>query len=171
MIKNDKQLKVAQNRLNELRVGLKKLKQQDMDDFERQLHTASLEGVIQEISKEIEEFKAAQNGVVEIPDSYEVSSLGRVLILTRIALGWTQKELGEKVYVKKQQIQRYEDKEYSSASFSTVSDIAELLFEEYRNLNRVECLVAYKHIGYTSSEVSAFESSVRNRRAILPIAV
>ncbi len=49
------------------------------------------------------------------------------LIRARIALGLTQKQLAERVGLKEQQIQRYEDTDYASASFSRLKEIIEAL--------------------------------------------
>jgi transcriptional regulator with XRE-family HTH domain len=45
------------------------------------------------------------------------------LIRSRIAAGLSQKDLGERLGMKEQQIQRYEATDYSGASFSTLSAV------------------------------------------------
>jgi transcriptional regulator with XRE-family HTH domain len=49
------------------------------------------------------------------------------MIRARIALGLTQKQLAERVGLKEQQIQRYEENDYASASFSRLKEIIKAL--------------------------------------------
>jgi ribosome-binding protein aMBF1 (putative translation factor) len=51
----------------------------------------------------------------------------RVLIQARIAAGMSQRELAERLGLKEQQIQRYEATEYTSASWSRVSEVIRAL--------------------------------------------
>ncbi|MCE7885255.1 MAG: XRE family transcriptional regulator [Actinobacteria bacterium ATB1] len=48
-------------------------------------------------------------------------------IKARIARGWTQRDLAERLGVAEQQIQRYESTQYTSASLARLSDIAKAL--------------------------------------------
>lgn len=57
----------------------------------------------------------------------EFEDIPEVLISARIARKWTQQDLAEKLGMKKQQIQRYEQLDYSTASFNTLIKVAKVL--------------------------------------------
>jgi transcriptional regulator with XRE-family HTH domain len=62
--------------------------------------------------------------------SLELSSLedfGRALVKGRIARGWTQAELARALGMPKQQVQRYESTEYTSASLGRMTRVAAAL--------------------------------------------
>jgi DNA-binding XRE family transcriptional regulator len=62
--------------------------------------------------------------------SVELSSLqelSRALIKARIARGWTQEQLAQELDMPKQQIQRYEATDYTSASLRRILEVAEAL--------------------------------------------
>jgi transcriptional regulator with XRE-family HTH domain len=62
--------------------------------------------------------------------SLELSSLddfGRALVKGRIARGWTQTQLAQALGMPKQQVQRYEATEYTSASLSRMTRVAAAL--------------------------------------------
>ena len=57
------------------------------------------------------------------------------MIKARVALGMTQKELGEKTGVKEQQIQRDEANQYSSAGFHPIAEVADALEIKIKETN------------------------------------
>jgi transcriptional regulator with XRE-family HTH domain len=62
--------------------------------------------------------------------SLELGSLqeiGCALIKARITRGWTQEQLARRLSMPKQQVQRYEATEYSSASLRRVAEVADVL--------------------------------------------
>lgn len=56
-----------------------------------------------------------------------LNELANVFIWARLEKGLTQKELGERLGIKEQQIQRYEAQKYKGASFQRLSDIGEAI--------------------------------------------
>ena len=58
---------------------------------------------------------------------FQIDDLPVGLIRARIALRLTQKQLAERVGLKEQQIQRYEETDYVSASFSRLQEIIKAL--------------------------------------------
>lgn len=57
-----------------------------------------------------------------------LENLPEMLIEERIRLGFTQKQLAEKMGLKEQQIQRYEANRYQSASLRRLQEVAKALF-------------------------------------------
>lgn len=66
-----------------------------------------------------------------------LQDLGRALIKARVARGWSQKQLAQRLDMPKQQVQRYEATEYGSASLRRILEIADALDISFKA--NVEC--------------------------------
>lgn len=84
-----------------------------------------IEGMIEEMKQELREYEELQRaaslhlgGAEELPEA---------LIKARIARGYSQKDLAEKLGLQPQQIQRYESRGYRSASFKRLLEIMRAL--------------------------------------------
>lgn len=60
-------------------------------------------------------------------EASSLAGLGDALIKARVARGWTQRQLADRLGVAEQQIQRSEATAYRSASLARLSDIADAL--------------------------------------------
>ena len=60
-----------------------------------------------------------------------VSALGRGLVRRASPRGSVEKELANKLHLKEQQIQRYEQTEYETASLGRLADVARVLHAEF----------------------------------------
>ena len=58
---------------------------------------------------------------------HSISELGEALCEARVAGGWTQRELGEHLGLRQQQIQRYEATDYQQCSWRRIIEIADAL--------------------------------------------
>ncbi|TAG59433.1 MAG: helix-turn-helix domain-containing protein [Cytophagales bacterium] len=105
---------------------------QSKESFERTLDPNSIltkiqmsssNRLIEKLTAQIAEYENLQKEVVMI-ESKEITQLSDILISARIAKGWSQKELAEKLNLAEQQIQRYEITEYAGASFVKMVDVA-----------------------------------------------
>ena len=72
---------------------------------------------------QVKEYELLRSGKYRVLKESSFEDLPIELIRARIALGLTQKQLAELVGLKEQQIQRYEETEYASASFSRLQEI------------------------------------------------
>lgn len=127
MIKNAKQFGVSKQQIAKLQEALELSMKYpaEMDNRIYEAMIAGIESQIQDIQKEVDEYEKLQN-TKEIPiDTFE--NVGQLLIKARIARGYTQKELAEKVGVKPQTIQQYEAKEYKSVSLARLGKIIKAL--------------------------------------------
>jgi Helix-turn-helix len=87
----------------------------------------ALAGQLEDLLNEIREYEQLK---AEEVSEYELESLEQVpdvLIRARISAGLTQRELGERLGLPEQQIQRYEATGYSSASFARLVNVADAL--------------------------------------------
>jgi HTH-type transcriptional regulator / antitoxin HipB len=128
MIQNEHQYKVTQTKLRELEQSLI-----DIDinsgNLSKRLLQAEKNGVqvlIDRLCAEIVEYDNLKQQRTPI----QICSLDELaigLIKARISTGMTQKELAAKIGVQEQQIQRYEENQYASASLTRLTEIARAL--------------------------------------------
>jgi len=76
---------------------------------------------------ELADFDRLREGALSTFDGASLEELATVLVKARIARGWTQRHLADKLGVAEQQIQRYEASDYRSTSLARLCDIANAL--------------------------------------------
>jgi len=127
MILNKKQLSTAQKSVEELKMGIDTLSHsQETLDL---LQVYAWKNRIEDLTEEIEEFQFLEN-TTELKFSNKIGSkedLLKAVISLRIASGMTQKQLAEAIMVQEQQIQRYEQDDYRTASFERIVQILRVL--------------------------------------------
>jgi len=84
-----------------------------------------IEGMIEEMKQELREYEELQRAASLHLGS--VAELPEALIKARIARGYTQKDLAERLGLQPQQIQRYESRGYRSVSLKRLLDIMRAL--------------------------------------------
>ncbi|MGI8554310.1 MAG: helix-turn-helix domain-containing protein [Dehalococcoidia bacterium] len=87
----------------------------------------SIESEIQVLEQQLRDYEALRDGAVTQVTVDSLDRLPDVLIAARIAAGWSQKDLAERLELKHQQIQRYEASRYETASFDRLLDVADAL--------------------------------------------
>lgn len=128
MIQNEHQYKITQTKLRDLEQSCLNL-DSNQDNLSERLLRAEKKGIqvlIDRLSSEIAEYDHLKQRKTAI----EVASIDELaigLIKARIALGMTQKELAAKIGVQEQQIQRYEENQYASASLTRLTEISHAL--------------------------------------------
>jgi HTH-type transcriptional regulator / antitoxin HigA len=129
MITNERQFRISNSELEKLRTAF------DSFDFpEATKRTGSpilakaerdaLDSQIEDLTEQINEFSTLRSGAVRILKASSLSELPTLLIKGRIAQGLSQRELAQKLGLKEQKIQRYEDESYASASLERLRKIA-----------------------------------------------
>lgn len=119
MIKNDNQRSTAERKLENLRAMLREpLAEADSQHYEEKA---------EELASEIARYESAARGELGRVRIRDLSELGEVLILARIAQGWTQKDLAKQLGVHAQQVQRWEDRSYEQAALWRCADVADVL--------------------------------------------
>ncbi|MDR1729850.1 MAG: helix-turn-helix transcriptional regulator [Prevotellaceae bacterium] len=130
MIHNKKQLTAAQKGIAILTEKIKALSA-SKEVFDRmQVHAWKCR--IEDLTGDIEEFQFLENAS-ELTFSNKIGSkedLLKAAISLRIASGMTQKQLAEAIMVQEQQIQRYEQDCYRTASFERIVQILRVLSKD-----------------------------------------
>jgi HTH-type transcriptional regulator / antitoxin HipB len=128
MIQNEHQYKVTQTKLRELEQSLIDL-DINSGNLSKRLLEAEKNGIqvlVDRLCAEIVEYDNLKQQRTPI----QICSLDELaigLIKARISTGMTQKELAAKIGVQEQQIQRYEENQYASASLTRLTEIARAL--------------------------------------------
>jgi ribosome-binding protein aMBF1 (putative translation factor) len=129
MIRNQRQYIITKARAKKFKKAL--------DDFNKEKSNAhpmlvkaqkdAIKGELAVLEDQVKEYEKLRSGKYKVLKGSSFYDLPIELIRARIALGLTQKQLAEKVGLKEQQIQRYEDTEYATASFSRLTEIIRAL--------------------------------------------
>lgn len=119
MIKNERQLAEAERKLQSLEAELEKID----DAFAREPY----EEMASSIRAEIQTFEAIRSGQANAFFINSLDSLVEVLVKIRLARGWSQRRLAERLGVAEQQVQRDEAGGYETASFYRLADVVEAL--------------------------------------------
>lgn len=130
MIKNERQYRITKAEASKFASALQRLEARSAGDVHPLLHKAQVDALRSqhaELEAAINEYEALQNERPAVIEAQTLDELPRALIRARIALGLSQKDLGERMKLKEQQIQRYEATEYASASLSRIHDVAKAL--------------------------------------------
>ena len=80
-----------------------------------------------DLERSLQEYDDLQSGKGQNHLTGSLEDLGALLIKARIARGWTQRELADRLGLKMQQIQQYESTEYEAASLTRLRDVARAL--------------------------------------------
>lgn len=129
MIKNSKQLALTKTKITEFSDAICKL-QSEESKFSPLLAKAQIDALICQrdiLVKQANEYELLLADDLAVFDVSSISDLPKALIMARISMGLTQKDLADILGMKEQQIQRYENTEYNSASFKTLVSIVEAL--------------------------------------------
>jgi len=129
MIKNLKQYQVTKEQAGKFKETLiqleKKKSKMDIDLYS--IQSSALQSQYNELLKEMEIYDSLKSKQLKVLSIESLDEIYKVLIQARIALGWTQKELAEKLDLKEQQIQRYEATDYQTASWLRILEICDVL--------------------------------------------
>lgn len=132
MIKNERQYRITKTQAVKLERALEHVISTSgkPSGVHPRLHHAqadALRSQLADLYAQLEAYDAlrSQQQTAFAVESFE--ELPRVLIQARIASGMSQRELAEKLGLKEQQIQRYEATDYTSASWSRMSEVVRAL--------------------------------------------
>ena len=127
MILNKRQLSIAHKEVEILIEKIKPLSASN--EILDLLQVYAWKSRIEDLTEEIEEFQFLES-TTELEFSNKIGSkedLLKAVISLRIASGMTQKQLAEAIMVQEQQIQRYEQDDYRTASFERIVQILRVL--------------------------------------------
>ena len=125
MIKNQRQYLITKAQLKKFQDAIKAFDEQKPKSHPL-LVKAQKDAMVsqaEELKVQIEEYERLSAGNYKVIRSESIEDLPLELIRARIALGLTQKDLAKRLGLKEQQIQRYENTEYASASVNRLMEI------------------------------------------------
>ena len=93
----------------------------------REAEIQAVRSQLSDLKERLVEYEGLRSGPKPVHLYGSFDELSGFLIQARIASGLTQKELGERLGVKEQQIQRYEATDYASASLQRVKEVIHAL--------------------------------------------
>ncbi|MBS1837012.1 MAG: helix-turn-helix transcriptional regulator [Actinobacteria bacterium] len=111
----------------------------------QQLEIDAVRAQAEDLRAELREYERLRDGDTTVIEASSLAGLADALIQVRIARGWTQRQLADRLGVAEQQVQRYESSSYRSASLARLCDIAQALgvtFTQRAELHRTPADVA-----------------------------
>jgi ribosome-binding protein aMBF1 (putative translation factor) len=128
MIQNEREYKISKAEAEKFKQAILQLEQQSTEDWKIKLQRNAMQSSLEELEQDILEYSQLKNSPV--PITLTLSSLEQIpntLIQARIAKGWTQAELANRMGVKPQQVQNDEITQYQSANFARLTRVAKVL--------------------------------------------
>lgn len=125
MITNERQYEHTNKMANGFRMAIAQA-EAEKPSKRREVVIAGLRAQLEPLEAELRAYdalKASGGRTLEAT----IEQLGVLLIQARIARGWRQKDLAERLEVPEETIQRYEKTEYETASLLTIQDTCRVL--------------------------------------------
>lgn len=142
MIKNELQYKITRSLANNFEATLVEVERRgktgELTGLALKMFRESNESLLWEMLGQLNEYDDLKKGIFDFDSLEKLVKVPESLIKARIALNWTQRELAEHVGTTEQQIQKYEDTDYSSASFARIVNIIHILMIHARKREEEE---------------------------------
>jgi ribosome-binding protein aMBF1 (putative translation factor) len=134
MIKNERQYHITQAQFRKFREAIEAFdsKTSDTHPVLVKAQRDALKSQLADLGAELTEYERLRSGKLRKLKKSTFQELPTELIRARIARGLTQKDLARKLGLKEQQIQRYEETDYASASLHRVYEVIKALDLEVR---------------------------------------
>lgn len=131
MIKNERQYRITKAQSDKFRDAVEEMlksgAQEGIDPILQMAQVDALKSQLSDLEEDIREYEALRAGKYDVFEIPSFDELPKGLIQARIALGFTQKDLADRLGIKEQQLQRYEATEYSSASMERMNEVIKAL--------------------------------------------
>jgi ribosome-binding protein aMBF1 (putative translation factor) len=129
VITNERQHRISRAEAKRFAEAIEHAERQgEQSEIHPRLQTAMVDGLrsqLDELREEIAQYEALREGKIRKRVSTSLLDLPNALIEGRIVRGLTQKELGKKLGVPEQQIQRYEATRYAGVSLERLQEVAD----------------------------------------------
>ena len=136
MIKNERQYRITQARVEEFRQAIAQSEQERRTSkLHPKLHQAqadALQSQLQTLERELREYDELRSGRHKVLRYASFDELPKALVQARIARGWTQKDLADRLGLDEQKIQDYEATDYQRASLARITEVVRALEIEIR---------------------------------------
>src|SRR5216684_1146266 len=141
MIKNERQYRITQARAEEFRQGIAQLERErratKLHPKLQRAQSDALRSQLQTLERELREYDEISSGRQKTLTYGSFDELPKALVQARIARGWTQKDLADRLGLDEQKIQDYEATDYQRASLARIREIVRALEIEIRE--EVKC--------------------------------
>jgi ribosome-binding protein aMBF1 (putative translation factor) len=136
MIKNERQYRITQARAGEFRRAIAKSEEEQasskLHPKLRQAQRDALRSQLETLERELREYEELKSGRQKVLTYASFDELPKALVQARIARGWTQKELADRLGLDEQKIQDYEATDYQRASLGRIKEVVRALEIEIR---------------------------------------
>ena len=136
MIKNERQHRITSSRAEEFRQAIAKWEDQRrasrLSAKLQQAQADALRSQLATLERELREYDELRSGQRTRLTYASFDDLPKALVQARIARGWTQKDLADRLGLDEQKIQDYEATDYQRASLARISAIVRALEIEIR---------------------------------------
>jgi ribosome-binding protein aMBF1 (putative translation factor) len=129
MIQNEREYKITKaqaDKFSEALIAFEKNPPEGHPKM-RKAYKDAMQSQLGELQVQLSDYDALKRGKSKALPIASLDELPKVLIQARIAAGLSQRELGEQLGLKEQQIQRYEATLYRSASLTRLLGVAHAL--------------------------------------------
>lgn len=128
MIKSSKQRKITADYLKNYEQELESIiNSTEYNDQIKEYYKNNCMRMIYKLKSEIEEYDSLCAGEFELPREIKLKDLLKNLTKIRISKNISQSELAKRINVKRQQINRYEEHDYQTASLERIEEILKAL--------------------------------------------
>ncbi len=122
MISNDRQLAIAQRKIEELRAAASELDPEDAEIYEE---------LLSDLSRDADKYISVRDGQVNVFHIESIDELASAVIAARVARGWTQAELANELEVSEQMVQKDEAREYEHVGIAKLANVMDTLGYEF----------------------------------------
>lgn len=127
MIRNFREYRIAKSKAVTMRAALAGAGPSGLSTKTLERHRLGVQTKLAALEAAIKSFDDLESGQHGGLFRGELSDLGDMLIRARIARGWSQRELGEKLGLHMQKVQQYEASGYASASLTRILQVWQAL--------------------------------------------
>jgi HTH-type transcriptional regulator / antitoxin HigA len=132
MITNERQYKITKSEIGRFKAALQGFKEIDLvkqgiDPVIITAQRSSLEQQLKDLESQLHEYERLRSGRVKRLFPTSITDIGQTLIEARIAQNLSQRALAERLGMKEQQIQRYEQDRYLTANLNRIAEVADAL--------------------------------------------
>lgn len=137
MISNEREYKITRSALEKFERAIKHIahlrRKSKTEPWKLELQENATLSMMEDLRIQLKEYEKLKSGKFKLSVLDNVESIPVNLIRARISLGWTQKELAQRIGTTEQQIQKYEASDYKTASLKKVTAIISVFKEEQRH--------------------------------------
>ncbi|OGI02024.1 MAG: hypothetical protein A2Y25_03990 [Candidatus Melainabacteria bacterium GWF2_37_15] len=127
IIKSEIEKKKTLELIENFKKAIEEVNNSDIEDLLKEAQINGYKIQIHDLEKQIEEYEELKKGNYKLPEELILEELLQTLIKIRISRGISQSELARLLNVPRQQVNRYEDREYQGVNIERIFQILKIL--------------------------------------------